>query len=92
MVKLILEIPSEPANFSGEHRVWSASTLSEVEECPKRFALRRTNFPGIWSRSGFPNRISTAQIKGIVVHEVVSMIMNSIQESSELPKMSVISF
>jgi len=92
LVKLILEIPSKPANFSGEHRVWSASTLNEVEECPKRFALRRASFPEIWSRSGFPNRISAAQIKGIVVHEVVSMIMNSVQESSELPKMSVISF
>ena len=92
MVKSILEIPSNPGNFTGEHRIWSASTLNEVEECPKRFALRRASFPEIWSRAGFPNRISTAQVKGIVVHEVVSMIMNSVQNSSELPEMSVMSF
>jgi hypothetical protein len=92
VVKSILEIPSNPGNFTGEHRIWSASTLNEVEECPKRFALRRASFPEIWSRAGFPNRISTAQVKGIVVHEVVSMIMNSVQNSSELPEMSVMSF
>ena len=92
MVKSILEIPSNPGNFTGEHRIWSASTLNEVEECPKRFALRRASFPEIWSRAGFPNRISAAQVKGIVVHEVVSMIMNSVQNSSELPEMSVMSF
>ena len=92
MVKSILEIPSKPGNFTGEHRIWSASTLNEVEECPKRFALRRASFPEIWSRAGFPNRISAAQVKGIVVHEVVSMIMNSVQNSSELAEISVMSF
>ena len=92
MVKSILEIPSKPGNFTGEHRIWSASTLNEVEECPKRFALRRANFPEIWSRAGFPNRISAAQVKGIVVHEVVSIIMNSVQISSELPEMCIMSF
>ena len=92
MVKSILEIPSKPGNFTGEHRIWSASTLNEVEECPKRFALRRASFPEIWSRAGFPNRISAAQVKGIVVHEVVSMIMNYVQNSSELAETSVMSF
>ena len=92
MVKSILEIPSKPGDFTGEHRIWSASTLNEIEECPKRFALRRANFPEIWSRAGFPNRISAAQVKGIVVHEVVSMIMNSVQNSSELAEKSVMSF
>lgn len=92
MVKSILEIPSKPINFAGEHRIWSASTLNEVEECPKRFALKRASFPEIWSRAGFPNRISAAQVKGIVVHEVVSMIMNSVQSSSELPEISIMSF
>ena len=62
MVKTILDIPSSVGNFTGEHRIWSASTLKEVEECPKRFALRRASFPEIWSRTGFPNRISTAPV------------------------------
>ncbi len=92
MVKSILEIPSKPGNFTGEHRIWSASTLNEIEECPKRFVLRRASFPEIWSRAGFPNRISAAQVKGIVVHEVVSMIMNSVQNSSELAEKSVMLF
>ena len=92
MAKSILEIPSKPGNFTGEHRIWSASTLNEIEECPKRFALRRASFPEIWSRAGFPNRISAAQVKGIVVHEVVSMIMNSVQNSSKLAEKSVMSF
>ena len=92
MVKSILEIPSKPVNFAGEHRIWSASTLNEIEECPKRFALRRASFPEIWSRAGFPNRINAAQVKGIVVHEVVSMIMNSVQNSSELAEKSVMAF
>jgi len=92
VAKSILEIPSKPGNFTGEHRIWSASTLNEIEECPKRFALRRASFPEIWSRAGFPNRISAAQVKGIVVHEVVSMIMNSVQNSSKLAEKSVMSF
>lgn len=92
MVKSILDIPSQPGNFTGEHRIWSASTLNEVEECPKRFALRRASFPEIWSRAGFPNRISAAQVKGIVVHEVVSMIMNFVQNSTQLAELSVMTF
>lgn len=92
MVKSILEIPSKPGDFTGEHRIWSASTLNEVEECPKRFTLRRSSFPEIWPKDGFPNRISGAQIKGIVVHKVVSMIMNSVQNSSDLAEKSVMLF
>ncbi len=89
MVKSILEIPSNPGSFTGERRNWSVSSLNEVEECPKRFVLRRASFPEIWSRNGFPNQISTAQVRGIVVHEVVSMIMNSVETSSESPEVSV---
>lgn len=92
MVKSILDIPSQPGDFTGEHRIWSASTLNEVEECPKRFALRRSSYPEIWSRAGFPNRISAAQVKGIVVHEVVSMIMKFVQNSTQLAEQSVMSF
>ncbi len=92
MVKSILEIPSKPGNFTGGHRIWSASTLNEVEECPKRFVLRRASYPEIWSRAGFPNRISAAQVKGIVVHEVVSMIMQTVQNSAGLAEKSVMSF
>jgi hypothetical protein len=92
VVKSILEIPSKPGNFTGGHRIWSASTLNEVEECPKRFVLRRASYPEIWSRAGFPNRISAAQVKGIVVHEVVSMIMQTVQNSAGLAEKSVMSF
>ena len=89
MVNQILDILGTPHGLGGERRPWSASTLKEIEDCPSRFVLKRGIYPEIWPRKGFPSRITSSQIKGIVIHKVVSDIMNYVQSSEESPEISV---
>jgi len=89
MVNPILNILGTRRGLGDERRPWSASTLKEIEDCPSRFVLKRGTYPEIWSRKGFPSRITSSQIKGIVIHKVVSNIMNYVQSSEESPEISV---
>ena len=44
---------------------WSFSALEEVELCPRRYALKRASYPGLWDRPGYPERVSEAGIVGV---------------------------
>lgn len=81
----ILKIGGYESFDPSERRIWSASTLQEVTECPKRYVLRRGNFPSIWEKSGFPTKSSSAQIKGIVVHALVAKVVDFVESSPETP-------
>ena len=80
MVKSIFEIPSQVKNNPSNYRNWSASSLNEIEECPKKYFLKNGDYPTIWARKGFPNRISVPQIKGLVIHSVVSRFVKYIRD------------
>jgi CRISPR/Cas system-associated exonuclease Cas4 (RecB family) len=46
----------------------SYSSLRELEECPRRWALRRATYPEIWDRPGYPDLPSLPSLIGDVVH------------------------
>lgn len=46
----------------------SFSTLSEVEACPRRWALSRADYPHVWSGKGYPQKPQLAGLQGTVVH------------------------
>lgn len=50
---------------------WSYSSLTEAEECPKKWMLNRASYPGVWSHNGYPETPAFAAIMGSVVHSVV---------------------
>jgi PD-(D/E)XK nuclease superfamily len=73
--KLPSEWPSCPSEMS-------YSALREIETCPRKWALSRASYPDIWRRTGYPSKMSRAQLFGIVVHKAVETVLDT---SSEIP-------
>lgn len=55
------ELPSE----------MSISLLTDLESCPRRWALTRASYPNIWARHGYPPRLQLSGLAGTVVHLAV---------------------
>ena len=49
----------------------SYSSLSDVEACPRRWALSRARYPDIWEETGYPDLVTYAALEGLVVHDAV---------------------
>lgn len=60
---------------------WSYSSLSEVEACPRRYALRRATYESVWDRSGYPDRVTESAIAGTAVHEAVETILRAFKRA-----------
>lgn len=59
--------PSAPAEMS-------VSTYSDIEECPRRWALGAAEYPDLWSGRGYPPRLQVAALAGSVVHLALEII------------------
>lgn len=44
------------------------STLIEIEACPRRWALRRADYPEVWTGRGYPPRLHVHALAGTVLH------------------------
>jgi hypothetical protein len=52
-----------------EAPLWmSFSTLSELETCPRRWALSAAEYPGLWKSRGYPKFPQPMALEGTVVH------------------------
>lgn len=56
---------------------WSYSSLREIEECPRRWALSRATYPGIWQHKGYPPRAFLPALLGDVIHRVLEIVLSS---------------
>jgi len=56
------------------------STATQVEACPRQWALQRGDFPDVWDGFGYPPRTSLPILKGRVVHRSVEAILNGLRE------------
>ena len=56
------------------------STATQVEACPRQWALQRGDFPEVWDGSGYPPRTSLPILKGRVIHRSVETILNALRE------------
>jgi len=59
--------PDPPAEMS-------VSTYTEIEECPRRWALSAAEYPDLWSGRGYPPRLQVAALAGSVVHLALEII------------------
>lgn len=59
--------PDSPAEMS-------VSTQTEIDECPRRWALSAANYPGIWDGQGYPPKLQVATLAGSVVHLALALI------------------
>ena len=46
----------------------SYSTLSNLEACPRRWALSAAEYPCVWNERGYPRSLQPAALEGTVVH------------------------
>lgn len=64
----MLLVAAKPAAWPKPPPEMSYSTLGEIEECPRRWALAEGEYPSVWGGHGYPPRLSLASMPGTVVH------------------------
>lgn len=58
----------------------SFSTLSELQECPRRWALKAAEYPHVWGHRGYPRSPQAAALEGMVVHIALQTITQSLTD------------
>ena len=58
----------------------SFSTLSDLEACPRRWALSAAKYPHLWEHRGYPRAPQLAALEGTVVHLTLQRITSAIVE------------
>lgn len=46
----------------------SVSLIHEIEQCPRKWALKAANYPEIWNKKGFPPSPHISAVRGQVLH------------------------
>jgi hypothetical protein len=67
-----------PAVWAQAPEWMSLHLLLEAERCPKAVVLRRSKYPQIWGRDGYPEKPAIAGICGQVVHASVARIVSEL--------------
>ena len=60
--------------------LWSYSSLSGAETCPRRWMLRRAVYPAVWDRVGYPSRPMLGTIAGNVIHEALELLLRELHK------------
>ena len=58
----------------------SFSTLSELETCPRRWALNHAYYPNVWDGRGYPQPLRFALLEGRIVHLSLQRIIQALVE------------
>lgn len=53
----------------------SFSTLRDIEECPRRWALRRATYAFSGEKAGYPQRLNRATVAGTIVHTALERVI-----------------
>ena len=64
-------VVATPRSWPDGPETMSYSTLVELEECPRRWALRSAEYPDIWDGRGYPAAATSAALEGSVVHRTL---------------------
>lgn len=70
-----------PQTWPDPPKMVSFSVMSDIEECPRRWALSHASYPGIWDRSGYPRRVGYGNARGDIVHSAVERLVKTLIES-----------
>ncbi len=69
---------SNPSGWPKAPRWMSFSTLSELEACPRRWALSAADYPHVWGKRGYPRRPQVSALEGTVVHLALEKITHAL--------------
>ncbi len=70
-----------PEKFGSPPERMSASTLKEIESCPRKYALRRAAYPKIWNGFGYPSKPTLKGLEGIIVHSSIEQIVKALKHA-----------
>jgi hypothetical protein len=59
---------------------WSYTSLRDGEECPRRWALSRATYAGLWAQPGYPPRPILPALVGDVIHRVLELILRGLHD------------
>lgn len=72
---------SEPRVWPSSPRWMSVSTLSELESCPRRWALGAADYPSLWDGNGYPRPLHLPALEGSVVHQSLETILHALVDA-----------
>ncbi|RJX20734.1 MAG: hypothetical protein C4575_05770 [Desulforudis sp.] len=67
-----------PATWPDLPKEMTFTTLSEIESCPRRWALGAAHYPEIWEGRGYPQSVQPSTAAGSVVHLALETIMKGL--------------
>lgn len=59
-------------------KMWSFSSLSGAEACPRQWMLMRASYPTVWDGHGYPQRPNVPAIQGSVIHGALERILRDV--------------
>ena len=69
------------AVLPGPPDYWSYSSLKEIGECPRRYALERAGYPDLWGGRGYPSLATAPALFGNVVHGALEVVVKALTEA-----------
>ena len=69
---------SSPAAWPDPPAEMTVTSLTEIEACPRRWALGTASYPALWSGRGHPPRVQLNTLAGTVVHFTLETITKSL--------------
>ena len=73
-----LALPHAPATLPER---MSVSTLLQMEECPRQWALQRADYAALWNGRGYPPRPQVRALEGRVVHDALRVILGALVDA-----------
>lgn len=67
-----------PTTWPNPPDVMSYSVLTNIEECPHRWALGEATYEDVWSGQGYPRILQLASLSGMVVHGALQTILSAL--------------
>lgn len=69
------------AVLQGPPNYWSYSSLKEIGECPRRYALERASYPDLWVGRGYPSLPTAPALFGNVVHGALEIVVKALTQA-----------
>src|SRR4051812_31816068 len=63
-----------PATWPDAPSEMTVTSLTEMELCPRRWALARAQYPNIWGGHGYPPHVSLSALTGTIVHRALETV------------------
>lgn len=73
-----LLIAAPPKQWARAPEWLSFSVARDIEQCPRRASLRRSQYEDVWPRIGYPPRFSAAVARGTIVHNSVERLVKAL--------------